>query len=305
MTKIGVQTIRNYVYTLEALHRKMTGNEMSVKLSNMLVFVFMDDTNIPKKDFILEQMPYITNLEAIKPHYPNIQTYKNIIKIFASIANRLNLPFHSDLLALLTIHTKEIDEKRQENIANGLIVDVSRNEVIKIMNKLPTLEYQLIFGLYTLFPARRLDWRLTKITYLDNYEDAYGYDKQFNYITIPHFKAIFNNYKTQKTYGQQVFDIEDSLLKDIILAYVYDNDLNEGDLLFKNKKKNMYDASDFSYHIKKILKCAYDADMSVIDLRCSWATWINKQQLSMIEKTKYASMMGHSFLEQQKYNKLT
>ena len=76
------------------------------------------------------------------------------------------------------------------------------------------LEEQLIYGLYTLFPARRLDWRNMKIK--ENADDT----DEGNYIITSTMQVIFNNYKTFKTYGKQVFDIEDKDLIDVINSYI-------------------------------------------------------------------------------------
>ena len=69
----------------------------------------------------------------------------------------------------------------------------------------------LILSLYTLHaPRRNIDYSLMKLS-----NDMKG-DK-FNYLDMDKKQFIFNNYKTQGTYNSVVVNIEDELMKEIIL----------------------------------------------------------------------------------------
>jgi integrase len=64
----------------------------------------------------------------------------------------------------------------------------------------------VILGLYVLAPPRRSkDYLLMKI---DTKQD----DKQFNYLDLKKKQFVFNNYKTNKTYGEQIVNISDDLI---------------------------------------------------------------------------------------------
>jgi hypothetical protein len=56
-----------------------------------------------------------------------------------------------------------IQEKREENKLDDYekdkIIDLDRDVILKKLELLPNIKDKLIFAVYTLQPARRLDWR--------------------------------------------------------------------------------------------------------------------------------------------------
>ena len=74
----------------------------------------------------------------------------------------------------------------------------------------------MIYGLYTLFPARRLEWRLVKLTKETNLDKLD--DNLYHLIIKPNSKeVVFNEYKTKKKYKQQKFDIPNDFKSDQII----------------------------------------------------------------------------------------
>ena len=86
----------------------------------------------------------------------------------------------------------------------GKIISIKSDEIYKNLEKLKSVEDRMIYALYTLFPARRLDYKnmkLTTETSMDKLNDI-------NYLVLSNPKQfIFNDYKTYNTYGKQVFNV--------------------------------------------------------------------------------------------------
>ena len=87
-------------------------------------------------------------------------------------------------------------------------------------------------------------------------------------------------------------------LEAIINNYVKINKLKSGDLLIPLSRSN------FLRYVKKVFKEAYKSDISVRWLRISYATYINKLDISNNEKNKLCIAMGHSVEESNRYKKL-
>jgi len=103
-------------------------------------------------------------------------------------------------------------EKSPRQEANWM----SWEEVMKHYNALdPQSIEHLATALYVLQPPRRnKDFSLMKV--VPEYDETM--DKAFNYCDIKNKKFIFNNYKTQGTYGSQVIDITEPIM-DIIQSH--------------------------------------------------------------------------------------
>jgi hypothetical protein len=104
--------------------------------------------------------------------------------------------------------------------------------MIKNINSLPNIKDRLLFAVYTLQPARRLDWRHVVLTTETDKKELEDDDFNFLSITPKEKKVIFNKYKTGIKYGQQVFKLTDPELTKIIDTYITTKKLKEGDYLF-------------------------------------------------------------------------
>jgi hypothetical protein len=126
-----------------------------------------------------------------------------------------------------------------------------------------------------------------------------------NYLIISTYpkKIVFNNYKTYKTYGQQIFDIDDEDLNNIMDSYIKLNDLKPNDYLF-HLKREVINEPTFSKKISNVFKKVYGFPISIRYIRMSWSTYINNQNISIKKKKILIEMMGHSYTESQKYFKL-
>ena len=113
----------------------------------------------------------------------------------------------------------------------------------------------LIFGLYTLFPARKLEWRNVKITTeTDINKLKKSDDTNFLVISTNPKIIVFNDFKTIKKYGKQDFPIEDKTLNDIIDKYIIANGLGNNDYLFSllKDKRQVISQSNFSKKVSDV-----------------------------------------------------
>jgi hypothetical protein len=149
---------------------------------------------------------------------------------------------YSKLLDDFNIKLKDQTEKTETEIDNWVkpddIIELYNN-IKKQTNTNPTkINYQnlLLLSLYHLIPPRRnKDYQLMKV--IKNSDSELSTD--FNYIDLDKKQFIFNNYKTSRTYKNQIIDIPDELYN-IITEYIKVFDIKDGDdgWLLVNPKTN-------------------------------------------------------------------
>ena len=152
-------------------------------------------------------------------------------------------------------------------------------------------------------PSRREEWRTIKITTEQNTDKL----NDINYLIISTSpkRIVFNDYKTYKKYGKQIFNIPDEL-DNIINKHISIKGLKPNDYLFglDRDKKEYISQPNFSKKISAVFNKVYNIPISLRFLRQSWSVWINTQKISVKAKKEYINMMSHSEAESQKYFKL-
>ena len=150
-----------------------------------------------------------------------------------------------------------------------------------------TLE-KLAIALYTYIPPRR-----RKNYYLMYYSSNIG-DLSKNYAT-PDGKFIFNNYKTFKYYGQQMYNIPNE-----IMAQINAMNYKDWDRLIPGIKQEC----DFSKFISGIFKRAVKKSMTIRLMRISYINFISRNSdITFKERENIAKAMGHTVEEQLLYKK--
>lgn len=111
----------------------------------------------------------------------------------------------------MNVSNKDYREIQGEKTAKQVENWMSWEEVMKRYHALePKSMEQLATALYVLQPPRRnKDFTLMKV--VPEYTETM--DNEFNYCDIKNKKFIFNNYKTQGTYGSQVIDIPEPIME--------------------------------------------------------------------------------------------
>ena len=138
----------------------------------------------------------------------------NILVVITSHLTSLNKSVYQTLTKLNIYMNKKIQDKRKENKLDegdeGKIINLDLTEILTNIEKLKNIKDKLIYGLYTLFPARREEWRFTKLTTETNKDKQIHPVDNFLILSNPN-RVLFNNYKTSKKYGQQDFQIDDKI----------------------------------------------------------------------------------------------
>lgn len=312
---ISQSSINDYISKSNIIHRIFTNKILSKSLKVQLINLF--NNNDFNEDLILSQMPYINNdieptINRLRTEYKNdntFRTYINILVVITSHLKTLNKSVYQTLTKLNIHLNNVITEKRKENKINkedeDKIIDLDKSAIIANINKLSNIDDRLIYGLYSLFPARRLEWRLTKLI-LD--ETTNINDIQYNYLILKNgkYEIIFNNYKTATTYGKQIFKIDDNELTNILNDYILNTKLLNNDFLFslKNNKNKVISQSNFSHLISNVFKKVYNIPISIRYLRMSHITYLLNKNPSIKEMELLAYKMGHSKEEQGLYKKI-
>ena len=262
-------------------------------------------------------MSYINNIieptiTKLREHYKNDNTLKGYINVLTVISSHLKIldkNVYQTLTKLNIYLNNKVQEKRKENkIEEGdedKIIDLDKTNILKNIQRFNNIEDKLIYGLYTLFPARRLEWRLTKITKETNKEKLK--DPVNNYLILSNPKRIiFNNYKTYKTYGQQDFLISDKDLNNIIDEYIFKNGLKIDDYLFHlgRDRREVISQPNYSKKISNVFNKIYNIPISIRFLRMSHISYLLNKNPSIKQMEILADYMAHSPDEQGKYKKI-
>ena len=311
---LTLSTIDEYLRKANVLHKLFTKKPLPEPVKNELKKLFNDSPNINEK-LILDEMNYINDdieptIQKLRSHYHNDNTFRNYINILTVITSHFK-DFKSTFQILSKINIKikdDVQTIRADNLVEkedeDKIIDLDKDTIYKNIKKLTDINDMLIYGIYTLFPARRLEWRNVRITTEKNPDKLK--DTNFLIVSTTPKQIIFNDYKTSKTYEHQVFTIEDEMLDALIDKYIAINGLSNEDYLFslKRNKKEVISEANFSSKVGSVFKKIYGTPITIRFLRISWCSYIHSQNLSVNELKRYAYMMAHSTYESAMYKKI-
>jgi hypothetical protein len=272
-------------------------------------------------------------IKLLIKYYPSPSTSKNYLAVFQYFLNVLSkieevkIYFEEAYFKLYTI-TKSFNKDYQDTkltgeiqqIKNGLLFNYNPIETIQKINNFCFKKPidKLIYAFYTLMPPRRVnDVYILELT--DENDITKLTSKNNNYIMIdkngiPN-TVIYNNYKTNSVYGQQVFKL-DNLLSNMIQEYIKNEKLNYTNkkYLFTNTKPSNQ-SSNFSIKIQKIFNEVYDIKdsngkirktngISVDVIRESSSTYYTKKyHLTPNKLIDIASKQAHSVSKLKEYSK--
>ena len=309
-------TIDDYIKKADIINRFFIKKSLSQEVKRELTKLFNDNINIDET-LILDEMSYINNtieptINKLRAHYKNDNTLKGYINVLTVITSHFKT-LDKNVYQILTktnIHlNKKIQEKRELNeIDKGdeeKIIDLDKTTILSNIQKFDNIEDKLIYGLYTLFPSRRLDWRFVKLTYQIDKEKLE--DPINNYLILSNPKRIiFNNYKTYKTYGQQDFNIDDKNLNNIIDEYILSNGLKNDNYLFHldRDRREVISQPNYSKKISNVFNKIYNIPISIRFLRMSWASYLYSKNPTIKEIKDIAIKMAHSPFESALYKKI-
>jgi len=295
------KSINQYQIIIERIHLKYTGKNLNYDIKNVF-----QNNDINLLNNILYKMKYLNYkfIEKLKQDYTNEATFKTYLIPIVKLLSYTDSAKYNKLYRyygsyMINSNNKYENERNDNYISeenkNKIITDFSNETLLNNVEKLDDINDKLIYALYTFIPPRRLEYanlyiinKSKKINNKDNYLVIYRNNP---------VKVIFQNYKTNRTFGKQEYDIPDELGK-IIKKYIYKNKLKSGDKLLPYNEKYLSEV------IGKIFYKVYNNKINLNWIRKSYATYINDMKISNNQKELLAEQMGHSLNQSMKYKKI-
>jgi hypothetical protein len=314
--ELKASTLKDYLSKSNILQKKFKNKPLSTQALNELKKLLTDKPDADQA-IIVKEMDYLGNVEdtlhTLGSIYTNPNTLKSYINVLTVITSHINdfKQIHQQLTRINIDINKRIQEKRDDNELNDneqeRIIPLDKATILKGLDKLKEMRDKLIFGLYTLQPCRRLEYRFMKITKETDIDKLD--DKDDNYLVItPPFKFVFNNFKTNDKFGQQEIPVMDSELINLFKKYIAYYKLKVGDYLVgqTTDKNKVMAEPNFSSKLTQIFQKVYDVHTSLDFIRKSHiiAFYDQAKKLSNNEKKQFAELMSHSAEEQAKYYKI-
>ena len=246
-------------------------------------------------------------LKWIEKKYTNIGTRVNYISILKS-----ELVAKTRYKKAIAVYQKYFDgiHKIQETEMKSQTIKEGSNKKVADLKMLQSkvraykgsIFSKTLCALYVFFPTRRnTDYRVFKKT---KSLQAAKADEGFNHIFMDKkgdLNMLFQQYKTFKTYGTQIFKVKNSFLKKTLIEYL--SNLDYGDVLFANRKGEHYSTGGFSNRFKKLTIDVFGQSFKVNDIRRSFISTKLKLNLNQNQKETLSEYMASNFLVN--YNKLT
>jgi len=313
-TKLKDKTIISYISKANIVHRLFTQKNLSPELEQELLNLFNDEDI--DETFIINNMDYLKDIEptieTLRANYSNDNSFKSFLTVLSVITSHFpSLKDNYQTITKLNINVNKAvqdirDENKLEDYEKDKIIDLDRTIILKHINSLSNIKDKLIFAVYTLQPARRLDWRNVVLTTETDKTELEDDDLNYLSITPKEKKVIFNNYKTDVKYGQQVFKLTDPELNKIIDTYITTKKLKEGNYLLslETDKTKPISQPNFSRKIEEVFYKVYKEPISVRFLRMSWISALMRTNPTKKDMKKLAYEMAHSTDEQSRYNKI-
>lgn len=304
-------TIKQYVDKIRKNHIRLSPQKCE-DIDDVITKIYTSgDANEYQIKYLSRSLNYVNQSlpEKLKEIFPNKNTlkanlvpYVKLLRVLADYTEAYKRTYF-----LLSKYIQDLNEDyemvRDDNSVNDkdrvkIITDYDKATLLANVKKLDNKLHKMIYGLYTMIPPRRLEYNNVKLL---SYSHRYKMTNDNNYLLMkarrPH-QFVWNNYKTSSAYGRVVVDIPDEL-GDIILDYIKDNNIKTGDKLINLLQSN------FIRIIEMVFKKVYDVDgIGVRWLRISYATHIDKMNISNNDKQKLTQLMGHSVVQSSKYRKI-
>ncbi len=304
-------TKTQYIKTILKNHQLLsvyTHRDIKLRLNNIFnKIINQDEINFCKKNFgYINVVHFLKKMQELYPNKntlkSNLIPYVNLLGVMKQYIKRYENIYQLLSRTLIDIN-KDYEKVRDDNYVsdedkNKYITDFTYDTIQKNLNKLNDEFDKVIYALYIMIPARRLEYAnvylINKNGKIKDYNKNYLY--YFNGASNPIY-FVFNEYKTSRSMGQQKIDVIPEL-NVVLKNYIKKNKLKNGDKLLDVSENYL------SKHIKRVFSFVYEEDVNLNIIRRSWATHINNMQISNNEKKELTNQMAHSYEQSQKYKKL-
>jgi hypothetical protein len=268
-------------------------------------------TNKPMEADMLFLMDVLTVQNCIETLYKNYNTIMSYYKSIVSVLRRVN--FDAETIekysVLMMIAKKKAEELRGENhlTKREKLNYVNWSEILNMQIIDKSSEDQLLYTLVTALPVRRLDYK-----YLTLADNTMKLSKRLNYIIVNNgipSKLIYNNFKTAKTHGGLVIDLNQNdtqffnytAVREAILNWFNKSPCELGELIFPNATGTVY--SDFSRRFHILFNNFEPRLVSSNILRYSYLTHIHQHDICLNTLKILAKHMSSSVVEGLAYRK--
>ena len=167
-------TIEDYIRKANILNLFFKEKDLSQPVKRELKKLLNDNPNINER-LILDEMDYLEKdveetINKLRNKYKNDNSFKSYINILSVISSHFKtLKDNYQIFTKLgKVTNMKVQEKREDNeldeTEQGKIISLNKTEVLINIEKLESVDDKLLYGLYTLTPSRRLDYRTMIIT---------------------------------------------------------------------------------------------------------------------------------------------
>jgi hypothetical protein len=277
---LKTDTINNYIKIFKMVYKNYYNKEFDddsdlikvlnnqkydvKKLNNQLNFIRKDTINVIKNNY-----KYINVIYSI---ITRLRYFDKAVKIIYPYIEYKQFNYNE----------KRINKKPDENTLEQMnAVSFDKDHILFKLSNSDLTDYEkLIYALFMLIPTRRpSDYRRMLISHIEPIDDNDGFNYYYNCKLY-----IFNT----KNKNKIVLNIPDELDAIINKDHQY--------LLGKD-----YTQSNLSKEIMRVFYMVYGISISAVQLRRLYCTYINKQNLTYLERKELSNQLGHSIEENMKY----
>lgn len=262
------------------------------------------------RDYILNKY---TNKNTVIHQFKSIVSYLSILEGNPSYKDVKN-KYQQEMMKYKGEQDKVVGENKPTESQQKNLIDY--NILIeKLGSDMGSHRDNILYALYVAIPPRRADYKFLKLIIDDGTQDYAKLDKKFNYLIVnksnkPLF-LVFNNYKTAKTYGQVVVNVNlkqnmEPFFKTFLMSIIIEKNLNllnlkNGDLLFPDTNGNVI--QNYTEKLNNLFSFT-GKNISVNMLRHSYINWVHSHKNLSNNMLKFiADTMGHSVSESLLYRK--
>jgi hypothetical protein len=307
------RSFKQYLDKIKRVYKLMFNEPIDPSIINELTKLLEGKTF---NEGIINHIQFFRNIKGIinilQKTYTKRNTLSSYINAVTSVLARIpHFKKEYEIIAQINNDlSKSYQRERDFNDAPDATIDklISFDPVYinSILDKITNINDKALFACYTLIPPQRVqEFQLMRISDIKNLDKL---NKNFNYLLMEDDKpSLFNfsRHKTEATFPNKKVNIPVQLAN-ILDEYIESNDMVKNDFLFGNDMKDFkisYAQSTFTDNLKKLFKKYTGKSISVDLLRNSFSTYLDSQNLSLAERKKYATEMGHSLITSLQYSK--